>query len=84
MYTDGSLTGCCVVGWIFEIALVGLLLKATEYGGGTDMWNVSRADVLHFVKVSTRLILLQPLKNIKSQRWLAAARAKANLTLSHS
>ncbi|CAD6590843.1 MAG: hypothetical protein ASARMPREDX12_004751 [Alectoria sarmentosa] len=32
--------GCCVLGWIFEIALTGLLLKALDYGGGTDLWNL--------------------------------------------
>lgn len=47
------MTGCCVLGWMFEIALTGLLFKAVSYGGGTDLWNVSKSKYMHFTKVST-------------------------------
>ena len=40
------------MGWIFEIALTGLLFKAIDYGGGTDLWNVSKENYMHFTKVS--------------------------------
>lgn len=42
---------CCVLGWIFEIALAGLLLKGIDYGGGTDLWNVSKAKSAHFTNL---------------------------------
>ena len=48
-----TVTGSCLLGWLFEIALTGLLFKAIHYGGGTDLWNVSEADYTHFTKVST-------------------------------
>lgn len=47
------MTGCCVLGWIFEVALAGLLLKGIDYGGGTDLWNVSKAQYAHFTNVNT-------------------------------
>ena len=40
------------MGWIFEVALAGLIIKAIDYGGGTDMWNVSEAKHMQFNKVS--------------------------------
>ena len=48
-----AVTGSCLLGWIFEIALTGLLFKAIHYGGGTDLWNVSKANYMHFTKVSS-------------------------------
>ncbi|KAF6218247.1 hypothetical protein HO133_006209 [Letharia lupina] len=42
---------CCVLGWMFEIALTGLLFKAINYGGGTDLWNVSKSKYMHFTKL---------------------------------
>ena len=58
------MTGCCALGWIFEIALAGLTLKAIDYGGGTDLWNVSKAKYVHFKEVNTQ----SPLNRLMEHR----------------
>ncbi|KAL8676919.1 MAG: hypothetical protein Q9224_007240, partial [Gallowayella concinna] len=37
-------TVTCVLGWAFMVALSALLINVLQYGGGSDLWNVSKAD----------------------------------------
>ncbi|KAL9125699.1 MAG: hypothetical protein Q9217_005144 [Psora testacea] len=41
----------CVLGWIFILALASLQLKVLDYGGGVDIWNVSKAHAKLFTEV---------------------------------
>ena len=62
------------------MALVGLLFKATDYGGGTDLWNVSKATYKHFTKVNTLF-----LSNLSlDQGTTVAASFKERLTYCHA
>ncbi|KAI9654364.1 MAG: hypothetical protein M1821_006680 [Bathelium mastoideum] len=38
----------CLLGWMFLVALAGLMLKSLKYGGGNDLWNVSKATYAKF------------------------------------
>lgn len=40
---------------MFLVALAGLLFESLNYGGGSDLWNVSKAKYAVFKKVSTQL-----------------------------
>lgn len=41
----------CLLGWIFFVALGGLMIKGTNYGLETDIWNVSKAEHKQFTKL---------------------------------
>ncbi|MCJ1460422.1 hypothetical protein MMC28_010804 [Mycoblastus sanguinarius] len=41
----------CLLGWMFLVALAGLLLDGLDYGGCTDLWNVSKANFAVFEKL---------------------------------
>ena len=69
-----------MIGWFFEIALIGLLLRSIDYGGGTDLWNVSKANYMHFTKVSTL-----PFSNpVTTERTAVIPQHKGWLTPCHS
>ena len=40
---------------MFLVALAGLLFEGLHYGGGSDLWDVSKAKYTVFKKVSTPL-----------------------------
>ncbi|KAK0513519.1 hypothetical protein JMJ35_004505 [Cladonia borealis] len=40
----------CLIGWIFLVVLASLLLEGLNCGGGSDLWNVSKAKYAVFRK----------------------------------
>ena len=42
------------MGWLFFVAYSGLTFQGLNYGGGSDLWNVSKADYKKFVAVSSQ------------------------------
>ena len=50
-----SQVGTCLLGWLFLVAFAALLLQSLQYGGGSDLWNVSKANYKLFRKVSSTL-----------------------------
>lgn len=40
-----------MLGWVGMVALAGLMFKALGYGGGVDLWNVSKVQHVRFTKV---------------------------------
>ena len=49
--------GTCMLGWVFLVVLAGLMIKGLDYGLGTDLWNVSKANHVRFTKVSSQFML---------------------------
>ncbi|KAL8834479.1 MAG: hypothetical protein Q9176_007475 [Flavoplaca citrina] len=45
----GEVTFC--FGWVGMVALARLMFKALDYGGGIDIWNVSKAQHVRFTKL---------------------------------
>ena len=41
----------CCFGWVDVVALASPVFKTLDYGGGIDIWNVSKAQHIRFTKV---------------------------------
>ena len=46
-----------MLGWAGLIALSSLMLKSLDYGGGVDIWNVTKADAKRFTEVTADFLL---------------------------
>ncbi|KAL9582108.1 MAG: hypothetical protein Q9212_003489 [Teloschistes hypoglaucus] len=50
--------GTCLLGWIFLVAYAGMIIQSINYGGCTDLWNVSKANYKRFTKLFHKLEII--------------------------